>query len=125
MHERGNLMGTIDTFVASDKRYLIIAGADYGGDFSWAKVQFVLKFPYASLDERMRTLERVFGKQKFNEYYVGEAISRIVQQTGRVCRGSGDFGATVIMDAKFMEIYRVQLSKFPQWFKDSFDGVTY
>ena len=86
MHERGNLMGTIDKFQTSDKRYLIIAGADFGGDFTFAKVQFVLKFPYASLDERMRTLERVLGKAKFNQYYINEAITRVVQACGRVCR---------------------------------------
>lgn len=125
MHERGNLMGTIDKFVKSDKRYLILAGADFGGDFSWAKVQFVLKFPFASLDERMRTLERVMGKEKFGDYYTGEAISRCVQQSGRVCRGAGDFGVTIILDAKFMEIYKQNGSKFPGWFKESFDGKAY
>jgi hypothetical protein len=125
IHTKGNLMSTIDKFVNNDTRYLLIAGADYGGDFTWAKIQFILKFPYANLDERMRTLERTMGKEMFNEYYVGEAISRVVQQCGRVCRGFGDFGASIILDAKFMEVYRMNKDRFPVWFRDSFDEKTY
>jgi hypothetical protein len=125
MHERGNLMGTIEKFEASDKRYLIIAGADFGGDFTFAKVQFVLKFPYASLDERMRTLERVMGKAKFNQYYTNEAITRVVQACGRVCRGYGDFGVTIVLDSKFMEVYRQKKRVFPDWFCDSFNEKVY
>jgi Helicase C-terminal domain len=126
MHERGQLMQTIDKFVDdTDKRYLIVAGADYGGDFTFAKMQFVLKFPYASLDERMRTLERVMGKAKFNQYYTNEAITRVVQACGRVCRGYGDFGATIVLDSKFMEIYRQKKRVFPDWFCNSFNERVY
>ncbi len=126
LHSKGNLMRTIDRFNEEDVRYLLIAGADYGADFPHeVKVQFVLKFPYASLDERMRTLERLMGPERFGRYYTGEAISRIVQQSGRVCRGFGAFGATVILDAKFAEIYNQNMMQFPEWFRDSFDGKVY
>lgn len=126
LHSRGNLMHTIDRFNEEDVRYLLIAGADYGADFPPdVKVQFVLKFPYASLDERMRTLERLMGPERFNKYYTNEAISRIVQQSGRVCRGFGAFGATIILDAKFMEVYQQNKKQFPDWFRDSFDGRVY
>jgi hypothetical protein len=125
IHTKGNLMRTIDKFVENDTRYLLIAGADYGGDFTWAKIQFILKFPYANLDERMRTLERTMGKEAFDEYYVGEAISRVVQQCGRVCRGFGDFGASIILDAKFYEVYRMNKDRFPGWFRESFDERIY
>lgn len=42
-------MQTIDTFIASDKRYLLVASAEYGADFTWCDCQFILKFPYASM----------------------------------------------------------------------------
>jgi len=124
LHKSGNLMETIEVFKENDKRYLLVAGADYGADLPF-KVQFLLKFPYASLDERMRVLERVMGKQKFNEYYINEAITRTVQACGRVCRGAGDFGVTIILDSKFADVYGSYRNRFPQWFKDSFDEKCY
>jgi len=125
MHKAGNLMKTIEDFTTNGKRYLLIAGADFGGDFGWAKVQFILKFPYASLDERMRVLERTMGKEKFNEYYLGEAISRHVQQQGRVCRGAGDFGITINLDSKCYEVFTNYKSRYPRWCIDTTDIHVY
>ena len=117
LHEAGNLMGTIDKFMDSDKRYLLIAGADYGGDFTWCECQFVLKFPYASYDERMKALEKGVGKEKFKELYTGDGIARLIQQCGRVGRGAGSFGCTFLLDGKFSEVYKQYSYKFPSWFK--------
>ncbi len=125
LHEKGNLMQTIDKFVASDKRYLLVAGAEYGASFDWCKVQFILKFPYGNLDERARTLERVMGKEAFGKHYVGDARIRLVQQAGRNCRGFGDFGVTVILDSKFADDYREHGGEYPDWFRNSFDGKVY
>jgi hypothetical protein len=125
LHEKGNLMKTIDDFTESDMRYLLVASAEYGADFAWCKLQFVLKFPYASLDERMRVLERTMGKDKFNRFYLNDAITRFVQQCGRNVRGYGDFGATVVLDSKFIEVYRANEKSFPDWFREGFDGKVY
>ena len=125
MHERGNLMGTIDKFVSGDERYLLVAGASHGGDFTFSKVQFILKFPFSALDERMRVLERNMGKDKFNQYYTTDAISRCVQSCGRVCRGYSDFGVSIILDSKFMEMFRQYPNAFPDWFKESLDTHVY
>lgn len=125
LHEKGNLMKTIDDFTGSGKRYLLVASAEYGADFAWCKLQFVLKFPYASLDERMRVLERTMGSSRFKQFYLNDAITRIVQQCGRNVRGYGDFGITVILDSKFMEVYRDNENSFPDWFKEGFDGRVY
>jgi hypothetical protein len=125
MHKSGNLMQTIEDFVENDKRYLLIAGADYGGSFDWAKVQFVLKHPYASLDERMRVLERTMGKKAFNKFYVDESISRFVQECGRTCRGFGSFGITIALDLKSYEIYGECKDRFPDWFHGAVDRRVY
>jgi len=117
LHEAGNLMGTIDRFMDSNKRYLLVASAEYGADFTWCNCQFVLKFPYASYDERMKALERCVGKEKFKDLYTGDAISRLIQQCGRVGRGAGAFGCTFILDAKFSEVYKQYHGRFPDWFK--------
>lgn len=125
LHERGNLMKTIDTFVESDKRYLLIASGEYGASFDWCKVQFILKYPYGALDEQARTLERTMGKAKFNEYYNRTARTRLIQACGRTCRGYGDFGVTVILDSKFYDDYKMNKSAYPDWFVDSFDEKLY
>ncbi len=125
MHIRGNLMKTIDDFKDNRMRYLLVAGADYGGDMTFAKLQFVLKYPYPSLDDRMRTLEKLLGKADFNAYYSTDARSRFVQSCGRTCRGAGDFGVTVVLDSKFIEEWHSNADKFPDWFRDSFNGKVY
>jgi hypothetical protein len=125
LHEAGNLMGTIDNFMDSDKRYLLVASAEYGADFTWCNCQFVLKFPYANYDERMKALERSVGKAKFKELYTGDAISRLIQQCGRVGRGAGSFGCTFILDAKFREIYQQYSGVFPDWFKARLHSGTF
>ncbi len=125
MHRAGNLMQTIESYLASGKRYLLIASAEYGADFGWNTVQIVLKYPYSTLDPRMRTLEKIMGKQKFNAFYKKEARNRIVQQCGRNVRGFGDFGVTVVLDSKFLEEYKSDKAQFPAWFRESFDEKTY
>jgi Rad3-related DNA helicase len=111
-------MRTIETFQESNKRYLLVASAEYGADFTWCECQFVLKVPYATLDDRMRALERKMGKDKFKRWYVSDAINRLIQQCGRVGRGYDSFGCTFILDSKFKEVFKQNGSAFPQWFKD-------
>jgi hypothetical protein len=118
LHEKGNLMGTIDSFVESDKRYLLVASAEYGADFTWCDCQFIVKFPYASYDDRLKALERKMGKDKFQHFYTMDAVNRLIQQSGRVGRGWDSFGCTFILDSKFGEIYHRYKQYFPEWFKE-------
>ena len=125
MHERGNLMQTIEKFTASTKRYLLVASAEYGADFGWCKVQFILKFPYPSLDDRMRTLEKSMGPVKFNRFYNNDTRSRFIQQAGRNVRGFGDFGVTIVMDSKAHEDFTRNKEKYPEWFREAYDVRPY
>lgn len=125
MHERGNLMRTIETFTSSTKRYLLVASAEYGADFGWCKVQFILKYPYPSLDDRMRTLEKTMGPVKFNQFYNGDARNRFIQQCGRNVRGFGDFGVTIVLDSKAHEDFSRNKDKYPEWFRESYDPKPY
>ena len=118
LHEAGNLMGTIEKFIDGDKRYLLVASAEYGADFTWCNCQFILKFPYASLDDRLKALERKLGKEGFNRFYTMDAVNRLIQQAGRVGRGWDSFGCTFILDSKFGEIYSQYKGSFPGWFKE-------
>ena len=110
-------MGTMEKFLESDTRYLLIASGEYGADLSWCNCQFIVKFPYASLDDRMRALERKVGKDAFDKFYTVDAISRFVQCCGRVGRGWDSFGATFVLDSKALEVYNRYSNAFPAWFK--------
>jgi hypothetical protein len=118
LHERGNLMGTIEKFVGSDRKYLLVASAEYGMDASWCNCQFVLKVPYASFDDRLRALERKMGKEKFKHFYTMDALNKLIQQAGRIGRGWDSFGATWILDSKFGELYGHYKQFFPDWFNE-------
>lgn len=118
LHEKGNLMGTIEKFTGSNEKYLLVASAEYGADFTWCNCQFILKFPYASFDDRLKALERKLGKEKFKTFYTMDAVNRLIQQSGRVGRGWDSFGCTFILDSKFGEIYHQYKEYFPGWFRE-------
>lgn len=117
LHESGRLNQTIERYLASDKRYLLVAAAEYGMDASWCKLQFILKFPYAKKDERINTLMRVMGPD-FREYYEGEARTRVIQMAGRNVRGFDDFGVTICLDAKCREDYMRHKGMYPEWYRE-------
>ena len=111
-------MGTIEKFVGSDSKYLLVASAEYGMDASWCNCQFVLKVPYASFDDRLKALERKMGKEKFKHFYTMDALNKLIQQAGRIGRGWDSFGATFLLDSKFGELYGQYKQFFPDWFND-------
>jgi hypothetical protein len=117
LHQSGKLQETIDTFLKSDKKYLLVAAAEYGMDATWCKCQFILKFPYPNLDERMNTLKRSMGTA-FSGWYAGEARTRVVQMAGRNVRGWDDFGVTICLDSKIQEDYARNTGKYPEWFRE-------
>jgi len=124
LHEKGNLKGTIDSFLADSKsQILLVTASEYGLDLKDILVQFVLKIPYATYDDRARALERKLGKNKFKEWYDWDGVSRVIQGSGRISRGSGDRGCTFLMDSKFFELYKRYRDKMPLWFLDRLVGV--
>lgn len=124
IHESGKLAETIDKYLASGKKYLLVAAAEHGGDFGWCKLQFILKFPYPNLDERMNTLKRSMGPT-FSSWYTGEARTRVIQMAGRNVRGFDDFGITVCLDSKIQEDYAKNKMAYPDWFRERVDERCY
>lgn len=124
IHESGKLAETIDKYLESGKKYLLVAAAEYGMDADWCKLQFILKFPYPNLDERMRTLERAMGPD-FKAYYEGEARTRVIQMAGRNVRGFDDFGVTICLDSKIQEDYVKHPECYPDWYHERVDRRCY
>ena len=118
LHERGNLKGTVETFLDdAQSQVLLVTSAEYGMDFKDIDLSFVLKVPYATHDERIRALEKTLGKEEFSEFYEWDAISRLIQASGRTARGAGNFSTVFLMDSKFFELYRRYNNLIPDWFK--------
>ena len=118
VHQEGKLKETVDQFLSGKEQVLLIVSGEYGFDFKDIMLQFILKVPYAAMDERLRALERTIGKEQFNRWYSMDALNRLVQEAGRVGRGAGGFGCTFILDSKFSELERRYGHLLPKWFKE-------
>ena len=123
LHESGKLKQTLERFLSTDTQFLLVVSAEYGFDFKDISLQFVLKVPFAAMDERLRALERSIGKPSFNEWYTMDTLNRLVQQTGRIGRGADSFGTTFILDSKFKEMYNKYKKALPQWFAERLQMV--
>ena len=125
LHQSGQLAESLERFKTSDKRYFLVAGAEWGLDAPWCKLQFLLKHPFPNLDERARTLQKVMGKDAFSAYYEQEARNRVVQTMGRNVRGYNDFGITICLDSKTHEDYVKNKALYPDWIHERVDTRCY
>jgi len=117
IHEKGNLKGTVEDFISSKTaQFLLFTAGEYGFDLPFS-LNFVLKMPYESYDERIRSLEKNLGEKQFKEFYELNALLRLVQACGRVGRGANAFGISYILDTKFFELYKKYNALLPEWFK--------
>jgi len=117
--EEGKQMQTIREFLQGDYDFLCVVAAEYGYDWSFSPIQYILKVPYADKeDPRLKAIKRLLGDQKFNEWYDWDALSRLIQACGRNARDPNDFGITIILDSCFERLYNRFKDKIPQWFKD-------
>lgn len=124
VHERGNLAGSVEKFQKSDKKYFLVAGAEYGLDAKDVMLQFILKFPFPTLDEKMNTMKRSMGPE-FAGFYASEARTRIIQASGRNVRGFNDFGVTICLDSKIVEDFTKHDQLYPSWFRERVDRRIY
>ncbi len=124
LHQSGKLAESLEAYKQSGKKYFLVAGAEYGLDADWCKLQFLLKHPFPNLDERARTLQRTMGPE-FNTYYENEARRRVIQTFGRNVRGFDDFGITICLDSKTNDDYVKNRNLYPEWVRDRIDTKVY
>jgi Rad3-related DNA helicase len=97
---------------------VLVASGMYEGvslDEDLARWQLILKVPWPSLTEpAMEYLAKEDG-----EYYANRTIKDVVQTYGRVCRGADDYGATYILDATFVRLFKQYRHLFPSWFTEA------
>lgn len=88
-------------------------GFDFKDDL--ARWQIILKIPYPYLGDRVVAKK----KELSNDWYAMQAVMKIIQASGRVCRSDEDWGVTYILDADFESLYSRYRKMFPAWFTES------
>jgi len=120
LHEKGSIEKCIEEFKKDDSRFLVIAQAHTGFDWSFVQLQFVINLPYPGnpYDPEWKAYAEKYGWEKAREKYNKEMVQNLIQLCGRVCRGREDTGITFILDRKFGEIYLLYNDWFPEEFKN-------
>ena len=119
LHEKGKLDETLKRFKDSDAHFLVVASGDVGFDFYGYDytVQFIAKVPYPAWDEEWQARAKRFGKEETERLYNKKAVDTILQICGRICRGGDDVGYTIILDSKFVDLFRDYYEFFDEGFK--------
>jgi len=119
IHEKGSVDKTIEEFKRDDSRFLILAQMDTGLDFTFVRLQFIVNLPYANRgDPIWKAKAEKYGYEKAMEEYERTMVNKLIQLCGRVCRGRGDTGITIILDRKFGEVFEKHKDWFPEDFKN-------
>lgn len=117
IQEETKLKETIESFYNNSYNVLLAVSADYGFDFKDIPLQFILKIPYATLDNKMKALKKQIGGTEFNKWYSKDALNRLIQQAGRIGRGLNGHGNTYILDEGFLNLHNRFYGELPEWFK--------
>lgn len=121
-HDKDNKQDILEVFKLSppeEGKVFIASGLYEGVDlpFDLARWQVFAKVPYLSLgDEKIKK-----RMEKYPAGYVWEALKRIIQGCGRICRDPEDFGESLIWDSNFERLYRDALKAglVPKYFRDA------
>lgn len=117
--EEGFQVKSVEEFIKGDYDFFCAVAIEYGYDWGFSPIQYILKVPYAYWgDPKLKAIRKVLGKEKFNEWYDWDALSRLIQACGRNARSPSDFGITVILDSCFERLYRRFEDRIPKWFKE-------
>lgn len=117
--EEGKQKDAVEEFKKGDYEFLCIVCAEYGYDWIDYPLQIVLKVPYADLyDPRTQAIKRFLGKEKFDEWYAWDALSRVIQACGRNVRDPRKFAISLILDSCFGREYSRFVNLIPSWFKE-------
>lgn len=108
----------ISEFLESDDPSILVSpsvetGLDLKDDLG--RWQIICKVPFASLGDKI-VIRR---KEDRPIWYTADAINRIVQGSGRVCRSASDHGITYIIDKNLSWLVKRHQDLFPPWWLNS------
>jgi Rad3-related DNA helicase len=89
-------------------------GHDFAGDL--ARYQIIVKVPYP--DTRFGLAAARAAEDE--DWARRQAATTLVQMSGRIVRGPGDWGETLVIDDNILDLYTRHKYLFPQWFRSAF-----
>lgn len=109
--------GISEFLESSDPSILVSPSVETGLDLKddLGRWQIICKVPFASLGDEV-VIRR---KEDHPIWYTADAINRIVQGSGRVCRSISDHGTTYIIDKNLAWLVRRHQDLFPPWWIDA------
>lgn len=108
----------------SEGRVLVASGLYEGVDLPYdaARWQVICKVPFLSLADQQIAARAATDP----DWYAWEAIKRLVQASGRIVRGTDDFGRTFILDTNFKRLLddddKRKTKLFPTYFRQAVTG---
>lgn len=113
-HNKGNFLSTLHGFFESEENQVLISpnisqGVDFKGDR--ARFQIILRVPYMSTQSKFA---EDMVQTDFQNYNL-EALITFGQQCGRVNRSEDDYGATFLLDSRFLKFVERNKRLLPQW----------
>ena len=118
IHGRADFQEKLEQFYASDEPLVFISpvcqqGVDFKGDR--ARFQIITRVPY------MNTADEFIEHKVTNDFpwYNYKALVVFGQQIGRVNRSESDYGATFLLDERFVRFISRNSKKLPKWLRDA------
>lgn len=91
----------------------VTTGYDFKGDL--ARWQIIAKCPFLFLGDPAVKL----NSDRSPRWYSRECVLKLVQASGRVCRGVDDYGITFIIDSNIVRLLKYNSDLFPDWWLES------
>jgi Rad3-related DNA helicase len=124
-HDNANKAEVLAAFkdsASAEGKVLVASGLYEGLDLPYdlARWQLIGKVPYMNLGDP-------FVSQKAEarpDWYMWEAVKKVVQAAGRIVRAEDDRGVTYIWDMAFGNLWRKHRNLFPSYFREVVREVT-
>lgn len=117
VHGKYDKQKQLQEFLSEGTQVLLGSGMEEGVDFAGEdfKVQIICKVPFQSLAEPGWK----YVAQENPDRYMWEALKKVVQATGRICRGPDDYGKTYILDSSLERCLQSDL--VPNYFREAIE----
>lgn len=96
----------------------VVEGLDLKDDL--CRFAIFLKVPWVSLGDKWVKARA----DRDDAWYARDAVIKIVQGSGRGTRSASDSSITIILDMKFMDLWRRYKHFFPEWYRDAVEFQT-
>lgn len=123
-HDTKSRLSALEDFKGSDQPLVLISPSMSRGvnlPHEQCRFQIICKVPYLYLGDP-QVSQRLYSAKDGNVWYAVQAISAIVQSTGRGMRSEDDECESYILDEQFRRLYREYANLFPSWWRAALKG---